>query len=456
MSKLVGFATFTVLAAVAQVACSPAAPGPAASNSTPDGGGDSDAGAVVQSTCIAPTGAPVTHEGEIKVDETWSADSVHLIPHDFNILAKVTIAPCAQVQIGGGATVTVGASGSVYARGEASQPITIGAQDATKPWSMIRAIDSTIDLAYATVSDGGQPASNAVPDTVGAFMMQSTSGDGLIPMLRVDHVTIQGSRSNGVVLMGAGFSPDSKALTITKAAQFPMRIGAATIGRVPAGTYTGNGTDAILVIGGVGTGLSITEDETVMNHGVPYQLGDGQASAELRVGNGGPLATLTIEAGVTMAFKKGGGLFVEFASSTNPASGALVANGLPAKPITFTSAEAAPAAGDWVGVAFNGTPSQTDKLDYVVIEYAGGDSSTIAGCPLNTKVSAGLLLLGGKPSASFLTNSTIKSSARDAVFRGWIGADIDFTSSNTFRDIPGCHETNVLVQQGVCPMTACQ
>ncbi len=59
-----------------------------------------------------------------------------------------------------------------------------------------------------------------------------------------------------------------------------------------------------------------------------------------------PVATLTLEAGITLRFEPGTGLFI----GQHAYYGALVAQGTPDAPITFTSNAASPRPGDWKGV----------------------------------------------------------------------------------------------------------
>ncbi len=83
-------------------------------------------------------------------------------------------------------------------------------------------------------------------------------------------------------------------------------------------------------------------------------------TAEYRVDGG----TLTIEAGVTLAFEAGAALRVgEFA----PAK--LVVKGTAEKPVTFTSAKDK-AAGAWVGVVLASQAARS-SVEHAVIEYAG-------------------------------------------------------------------------------------
>jgi len=106
--------------------------------------------------------------------------------------------------------------------------------------------------------------------------------------------------------------------------------------------------------------------------GVPYRI-----LGSLRVGGGDELATLSIEPGVRLRFERGAWLYVEFFSSDQPATGALRALGSAAEPIYFTSAQAAPAPDDWGGIKFNSVLDPSNRLDHVVIEYAGSDCSCV-------------------------------------------------------------------------------
>ncbi len=397
--------------------------------------------------CPAATG-PTHHSSAINADETWTAaGSPHIVDFGFSLTATLTIEPCARVQIASNVTITAGVGGSIVGEGTADKPITIGALDSAQPWAQIRAIGGSVRLAYTTVSDGGLAPSNAQPFTFGMFHAQMGSNP-LAPVaaFSFDHVTIKGSRGDGINMSVSQFDPASTDLTIVGAAEYPVRLDPSALGTLPSGSYTGNGHDEILVPGG-----AIVADTTIHARGVPYHVGDPVSSAEMRVGTtpGNPVATLTIEPNVTLRFERNGILSVEHFTGTDPASGALVAIGTGA-PIVFTSAAATPA-GDWIGIVFGSTPDPSDALDNVRIEYAGALTGTIGASCVVGAAQAALQIVGSAPASGFLTNSTIATSAKDGVYRGWIGGEVDFLSSNTFVDVPGCDETFPHPAQGVCP-----
>lgn len=430
-----------ILLPLAAFACSPSGDAPAGSN--PDGGAPSEDGGTVPSTCAAPTKGPTMHNS-VMADETWTADmSPHILPYDTSIYAKLTLEPCAEVRIGAGRTISVNAKGSIVGDGTPANRILIAAQDEAKGWARISAVGGTVHLAYATIQGGGDPQ-NTRPVLAGMLYGQ-VGGAPLAPTdpFSLQHVTLKDSKSNGVLLTGdARFSDDSTDLVVTGSANYPIGIFPRMAGSVPPGTYTGNATDEILFPGSGGTEV-IVADQTFHDRGVPYHVGIDSTSGELRVGASStsvPLATLTIEPGVTIRFKKGGYFEVEVFSGTNPATGALIAKGTADKPILFTSGETTPAPGDWVGVSFGSATNPKTVLDHVEVQYAG--LTTTGGslsCALGLATAA--ISIFGQPGNAFITNSKVAHSTA-GINSGWRGTQIDFTATNTFEDVLGCKLTN--------------
>lgn len=414
----------------------------------------------VVNECAKPTGGPTLHNGSIQ-DETFTADkSPHILQYDTTIYGTLTIEPCAEVLIGQTKSISVSATGKIIAEGLATKPIHIGAQDPTKPFARISAGGGgTIRLAYATVDNGGDPQ-NAPVDATGTFFLQGV--DQYLPTqptLFVDHVTIRGSKSNGIEMLdGAGFAPGSQALTVTGSAQFPVGLWARAIGTLPTGNYTGNGTDEILLDGGGGT-HSVQEDVTMHNYGVPYRVGNSLSGsgARLTVERQAPLtpgvATLTIEAGVKVRMKKGSSVMVQRFVGATPAQGALVVNGTAAQPVIFTSAEANPAPGDWLGIWFGLIPAANNKIDHARIEYAGGLSSSGSDtCNTTPPIPDAAIRIFGPPSSQFVTNTTISDSAAHGIDRGWRDdALVDFMPTNTFSNVAACRQTYPKDHNGACP-----
>jgi len=403
--------------------------------------GDVDSGEPI-SECTPPTGAGTTHgtANPVNGDETWTAEaSPHLIPYDITLSHVITLAPCAEVRIGTATqktTVSIGTGGKIVGTGTPTKRITITGADAANPWMSIRTVSGApsgaLQLAYATIRGGGDPASS--PTFAG--MLTSSVQDGF----DLQHVTLEGSKSNGISLAGAGsFTSTSKDLVVKDSTGYAVIIVPQNVGTIPPGRYDqGNGPNEILLL----NTSYIISSTTMPNRGVPYHVGYNGSSKELRVESGAGVATLTIEAGVTVRFARGGSFLMNGSGAT--ATGALIAKGTSTSPIVFTSAESPPAAGDWGGLQFAGTPDGSDALDFVHVEYAGmvGSAPSDA-CGMGFVQSA--IHIGGRPASgsSFVTNSVISSSAHDGINEGWGNlAAIDFVTPNTFTNVAECHQRN--------------
>jgi hypothetical protein len=417
------------------------------------GGGDAADGAVVPS-CPALTGAGTTHTGTISADTTWTAAaSPHLITFDMAIDAAVTLTlePCAVVQFSGAYGLTV--KGKLYAPGTPANPIRIEGSDPAKPFTVIQTVSgASVDLANVTIKNGGSDRFYQAPLFI--------RGDGVAPkpVLRAVNVTIDGAPQFGLILTSFGqMTADSAGLTIKNAQLGPVRGSAPLIGSLPRGAYTGNGVDEILI----DADAPIAADMTLKDLGAPYRLGNvaQNASGDLRVGASTPdrHAVLTLEQGVTVRVEPAGRILMQASGdATSSALGAVVAKGSATKPIVFTSAAATPAAGDWVGLYFSGTPDPLDVLDFVHVDFAGGPSSaTSFHCDpqggRNEAEDAAILILGGPPAAQWVTNSSITSSKGYGIDRGWHGAPIDFASGNTFTAVAKCSQSYPVQLDGLCP-----
>ena len=125
-----------------------------------------------------------------------------------------------------------------------------------------------------------------------------------------------------------------------------------TVGTLPLGNaLTGNAHDAILIV----SGPPMYKSSVWPNHGLPYVIDDW---LEVQ-------ACLTIAPGITLLVKRHATIEVHGRDSS-----ALIADGTEGQ-ITFTSAEAIPAPGDWGGIALCGGSARGSVLRNCKIEYAG-------------------------------------------------------------------------------------
>lgn len=425
------------------------------------GGGERDAGGPVVD-CPAPAGGPTTHAGDVKDGEVWTAAaSPHVVTADVNVRtgAKLTIEPCARVELAKGAHVRVAypgtpnIGGTVVAEGTAEHPITFAGRGGERWASLYVYAPGTARLAYVTLEGGGGGdfEDGATLDVI---------GDGALPadpLLFVDHVVVKGSLGTGVWMQrGSTFVAGSHDLTVTAsggdATPFPVQISEHAIDAFPTGTYTGNRIDEILLrtegTGVAGSGLAV--DATLHERGVPYRMGKTNLD-DFRIGGDKGPATLTIEAGVVMRFEKGTAFEVQHFTSDQPSSAAVRAIGTAARPIVFTSAAAAPKAGDWRGLWFGGAPLAQDALDHVRVEYAGADCSCVLSTCSNITQHNGAVIFTAQPPGAFITNSVFREIAGHGVTEGFRGTLVNFRPTNTFEAVTGCVETMPAPTTGSCP-----
>lgn len=427
----------------------------------PDGTAATDGGEEpVASKCPVPTGAPIEHSKTVNIDETWGA-GLHDVTFDIDIRkdATLTLEPCAVVRIVASRGITAGTAnigdgGKLVAKGKADLPIVIQGKDGARWGSVLVYALGYADLAYVTIKDAGERSSRGGA----ALHLYGDQFKPIQPLATVDHVTLEGALKYGAVLEGRGaFAPGSQSLTVKGAGDMALRVGGPTLGTIPSGKYTGNTTDAIRIFGSA-AGDIIDADVTIRDLGVPYVVGgDGQFNEMSVQGADGTAPVLTIEAGVTLKFGKAtSGLFIDRASTTNPSRGVLRALGTAAKPVTFTSNEATPAAGDWTGIHLRGIPNAQTKIDFARVEYAGGDTGTrgfSCGTPVATDMPSNeaAIAIFGQPTSAFVTNTVILKSAANAFERAWTGTPIDFKATNTFTDVAYCSQTFPRPTAAACP-----
>lgn len=424
-----------------------------------DGGGQGGDAAIV-SKCAPVSGEGTTHNKDIFADETWGP-GLHVVTFTISVSKKatLTLAPCAVVRftkdtgmfVGG---ASEGEDGVLVAEGKADEPIVIEGTTTDK-WKDIQVYPKgQARLRFVTLRGGGGPTSRN-----GATL--HLYGDANKPaqaLAKVESVTIEDSGKYGLFMETRGaLSADSTGLTIRGSGDMPMRVSGATVSSVPPGNYTGNKNDTIRLAASAGYDV-VADDQTIHDRGVPYFIGGDGALNELTI-QGPTTPVLTIEAGVTLRFPKStgsSGVWIDRSSSDVPAKGVLKVLGTAQKPVVFTSAEASPAAGDWIGLVFGGIPSANDKVEFARIDFAGGDTGIrnfSCGTPGSDDVpsnEAGIILLG-KPVGQFVTNTTIANSAKNGIERGWFGDSIDFLPTNKFENIAFCTQTLNRPQVGICP-----
>ena len=319
----------------------------------------------------------------------------------------LTIAAGTTVKLGPGVEFRCGhgsQSGAISAIGTASQRITF-TSSATDPapgsWSEIGIYNAATNATQFTYCDFSYAGSSAA---YGAFYLYGASP-------KFDNCNISQSGDYGVVVEGDGKFSSFTNNAITTCAKYPINIQANYAGTLGAGNpLTGNasGYDGVELDGDF-----VTENQTWLNHGVPYIL-DGLVGVE---GSSSP--ELTIAPGSTVKLRNG----VEFRCGYGSEPGAIIADGTSER-ITITCAATPPAPGSWNYISFYDAALTSSKLVNCNIMY-GGDGygniyvynakPTISGDSIGYSDSYGIYLDGDtlnlpKP-ATLRANNTFYSNA---------------------------------------------
>jgi hypothetical protein len=239
---------------------------------------------------------------------------------------------------------------------------------------------------------------------------------GAFPTITNSRVT--NSVSHGVFVNGA--CPSITNITITGSGGYGLNLNSgihcdpgATVLTAPA-NYTGNGNGNRIGLAG-GTVTAVGRNR-LPYFGVAYDV-----FYDITVSYGG---TLTIDPGTTLRFGSANGLWV---------SGVLVldASPTPTTPIVFTSANASPAAGQWMGIVFNNSGSGT--LENVSVLYAGynnlgnqfglrfdNEGSTVDNVSVDRSAGHGIFLNGGCPG---FPNTTLTNNGNYGLYMTYIQCD---------------------------------
>jgi hypothetical protein len=283
------------------------------------------------------------------------------------------------VQLAGGAWTISAVGGTLNFNGTATQPITLTSANATPAagdWGRVEYdAGSTGGMSFTNLSYAG---ASALEDGCGSCTYAAgilvTGGN---PPL--SHVTVSNSAGNGIEYTTT--TNNVTALTVTDTTGFAAYFDSTNADLSQfAITASGNGENAVGVSGNVNQTNGATG--TWNNPGVPiFPQGDVVTN------------NLNVGAGVTILLNAGHTIF-------DP-GGALNFNGTATQPITLTSANATPAAGDWGRVEYDA--GSTGTMSFTTLKFAGAPSlASGEGC---CTFSAGILVYGGSPTLTSVTLS---------------------------------------------------
>ena len=309
----------------------------------------------------------------------------------------LTIEPSSILKFSGGA-ITV--DGTLDAVGTASNPIvftslndnsiggtTGSGAPAAGDWTGI-AVNGTgsIDIEYATVDYAvnaiGASTASASAVTCSHDTIADPSGVGIAvtgassPLI-TDNVISEPGQS-GLALSSVS-DPVISGNSVTAAGSFAYLLGSGTLGLSGVSNNDATGATAEFVIYG-----TLSESSTLNDEAIPWVL-DGLAYGQLTIAGG---VTLTVSPGTIVKLSNGVGAvpygpqnYLCPNSSLDGnlcVDGTLDAVGTASNPIVFTSLNdnsigggtgtGSPAAGDWTGIAVNGTGSI--DIEYATVDYA--------------------------------------------------------------------------------------
>jgi hypothetical protein len=339
---------------------------------------------------------PTLHGEDISGAESWAASgNPHVVTASIRILGAttLTIQPGCVIQFRPGTGLACGdgtgaVASSIVALGTADSTIVFTSGE-TPPqpgdWNGIHFRAGTgrasrfsfCEIAYAGAADS---AAVGIAEGAGA---------------RFDRCSLHGVKGNGIRCFGTGRLEQFTENTVTGCSAYPLRVFPEGLRFLGAGNLLdGNaaGFDGILVEKG-----EVTTNATWSNHGVPYFVAAG---ATIAIG-ADRVPVVTVAAGTELRFFPGASIEV---GALFP--GGLVADGTEGV-ITFRSAAASPAPGDWDGLAFLGAASDGGcRLVNCVVEHAGGAGSanirikdslpTISGCTIRSSAGWGITLGGAE------------------------------------------------------------
>jgi hypothetical protein len=395
------------------------------------------------------------------------------VDSDLLVQGTLTLEPCADVRIGPGKSITVdGPTASLVAAGTALRPVHIGPHQPGQPFaSLTNARNGTLRLTHVTIEGGGAAGTRTGDPPaaeVGTLVMGSQGSAARYELLLLDHVIVEGSASNGLVVRaGANFAAGSTDLVVHGAAFRPLRLTVSSLDAIPTGVYTGNTFDEVLVVSNaLGTEV-FRESTTLRDLGVPYHvskegssfLAGGLVVGGLRTADGVSVkTTLTLEPGVTLRFESGAfhisNPFDGAMQTPNLADAVLHAVGTAARPIVLTSAVAVPAPGDWAGLSFAAVPDPLNSVSFIRVEYAGRPlDEPVGSCFVPGNPPYAAIRIHGLPASQFITQTTISGSSTNGIDRGWRAPTaLDFLSTNTFLGVVGCNQTWPPDAVGACPL----
>ncbi len=359
----------------------------------------------------------------------------------------LTLEPGVTIEFAQGVGLSVTGNGALSAAGTQANPVRlVGTSDERGYWKGLYFVDSNSadnELTGVELQSAGSGQWTGGEESRGGIYLQ---GDG--NRLAITQSTFRQNAQAAIVADDPGAN-----LTIEETSfennEMPLWLPNNLLGNLASLSFDGNDN------GYVRTGIAaapVTDEQTWPAFEVPY-----------RVRNGIDLGTtLTLDPGVTIEFREGVGVDVS-------GDGRLTAEGSADEPITLTGVEEE--RGFWAGLYFQGTVSDDNVLNHVVVEYAGGSRWTggsrskagvfvsdqdvtlaIENTTFRENAHAGLLATSGTADLS-VASSSFEANERSvwvaANHVGDLSADLEFSDNDDSHVLVGFDEpsTNILEDQ---------
>jgi len=331
-------------------------------------------------------------------DAVWQPLTVPVnVLGDINIYNNLKIKSNSTFLMNNGVTFTINSTGSLIAKGTKSESILFtGEQKTAGYWKGLRFYYSNNvknELDYVTVEYGGG-------NGYGNVLLDASSGNP--SRLKISNSTLQHSSKYGFWFDDGAIIDKFTNVTSTKNSKSAGLLSASALDSLDsASKFTGNSHDNIAL-----KGSSLNKDTVWQPLTVPVNaLGDINIYNNLEIKSD---STFLMNSGVAFTINS---------------AGSLIAKGTKAKPILFTGKQQT--AGYWKGLRFYYSNNAKNKLDYVTVEYGGGNGYG------NIVLDAS----SGNPCRLQMTNSLLQHSSKYGLWldEGSI-TNNDISSSNSFID----------------------
>lgn len=267
-----------------------------------------------------------------------------------SVEVDLVIEPGVEIEFSDGTGLHVRQQGSINALGSESEPIVFtGVTKEQGSWKGIITSSQKVKnrFEYVTMEYAGDGGLTSNSEPASLILL----GDSYF---RLNNVTIMNGLNYGVAAQGLNYNVEINNCHITNC-NIPIYAEGNVVSFISGGDFSGNTIDVIRL----STANINGTNHTWKDLGVPYRNAN-----DLTIDGG---AKLTIDPGVVIEFEDTKGIVLDKMFDTGSA---LIAIGTPSNPITFTGVTKVP--GAWKAISIRRSTSVQNKIDNVLIEYAGG------------------------------------------------------------------------------------